>query len=211
MQEDNLTKITEEKNVPAKGNKFLTGLFELAKIALIAFVIVAPIRYFIFQPFIVRGESMTPNFQDGNYLIVDEISYRTSAPQRGDVVVFNAGFIPGYAGQRFVKRVIGLPGETVKIVNGEVQIIKDEKTTVLSEKYLLNNLKTYGSPDGYTLSLSPEQVILKSDQYFVMGDNRGGSYDSRMWGVVPRKNIIGRAILRILPITSLGGISRPTY
>ena len=86
--------------------KILPFLWELAKIAILAFVIVAPIRYFLFQPFIVSGESMMPNFQDKNYLIVDEISYRFSSPQRGDTVVFNAGFIPGYANQRFIKRII---------------------------------------------------------------------------------------------------------
>ena len=101
--------------------KFLSFTWELIKIAIIAFVIVAPIRYFLFQPFIVSGASMAPNFATGDYLIVDEISYRLSAPQRGDVIVFNAGFIPGYSGQRFIKRVIGLPGETVDITNGKLR------------------------------------------------------------------------------------------
>ncbi|MCX6723842.1 MAG: signal peptidase I [Candidatus Staskawiczbacteria bacterium] len=191
--------------------KYIPFIWEFAKIAIIAFIIVAPIRYFLFQPFIVKGESMTPNLQDGNYLIIDEISYRFAEPQRGDVIVFNAGFIPGYAGQRFVKRLIGLPGETIEITNGAVQITKDGKTTILSEKYLPDSLKTYGSSNGYNLSLSPERVTLKSDQYFVLGDNRNGSYDSRMWGVVMKQNIIGKASLRLLPINSLSEISRPTY
>ncbi len=187
--------------------KFTSFIFEIVKIAVIAFVIVAPIRYFLFQPFIVSGASMDPNFATGDYLIVDEISYRFFDPQRGDVVVFNAGFIKdpsgqyGYAGQRFIKRVIGLPGETVDITNGEVEIIKDGKTTILDEKYLPNDLKTIGEIN----------MTLKTDEYFVLGDNRQYSYDSRAWGVVLRKDIIGKAFLRIFPVTTLSEISRPSY
>ena len=181
--------------------KYKPFVIELVKIAVIAFVIVAPIRYFLFQPFIVSGASMAPNFATGDYLIVDEISYRLSTPQRGDVVVFDASFIPGYQGQRFIKRVIGLPGEIVKITSGKVEIIKDNKTTVLNEKYLSDNLQTYGDVS----------TTLNSDQYFVLGDNREYSYDSRMWGVVQKKYIIGKALLRILPITSLSEVSRPIY
>jgi len=189
----------QEKNLNIK--KFLSFAWELFKIAVFAFIIVAPIRYFLFQPFIVSGASMAPNFATGDYLIIDEVSYRFSEPQRGDVIVFNAGFIKGYAGQRFVKRVIGLPGETVDIANGQVQIIKDNKTITLDEKYLPTDLKTYGDVN----------TILKPDEYFVLGDNRQYSYDSRMWGIVPRIDIIGKASLRLLPITSLSGIARPSY
>lgn len=194
-------------------NKYLEFAIELVKIAVIAFVIVAPIRYFIFQPFIVSGASMAPNFSTGDYLIIDELSYRFSAPQRGDIVVFDASFIPGYKSQRFIKRIIGLPGETVKIVDGEVDIIKGGKTTTLTEKYLPENLKTYGfdGNNGYGLSPLPEQTTLGANQYFVMGDNRSGSYDSRMWGVVPKADIIGKALVRVLPITSISEIIRPSY
>jgi len=181
--------------------KYLPFVWEFVKIAIIAFVIVLPIRYFLFQPFIVSGASMAPSFETGDYLIIDEISYRFSEPQRGDVIVFNADFIKGYAGQRFIKRVIGLPGETVDITNGVVEIVKDGKTTVLDEKYLPADLKTIGATN----------ITLKSDQYFVLGDNRQYSYDSRIWGIVPRSDIIGKAFLRILPITSLSEISRPSY
>jgi len=184
-----------------KAKKVFSFVWDLVKIAVIAFVIVAPIRYFLFQPFIVSGASMVPNFASGDYLIIDEISYRFVDPQRGDVIVFNTDFIPGYAGQRFIKRVVGLPGETVDITNGQVEIIKDGKTTVLDESYLPDSLKTVGAAS----------ITLNADEYFVMGDNRNYSYDSRMWGVVQRKYIIGKALFRILPITSLSAISQPAY
>ena len=204
MENKNL-EINNQPQEPQKNKSWIKKavpfVWEIVKIAIIAFVIVAPIRYFLFQPFIVSGASMAPNFATGDYLIVDEISYRLSNPQRGDVVVFSTNFIPGYANQRFIKRVIGLPGETVNITNGEVKIIKDGETTILNEKYLPSDLKTYGDVN----------TTLKSDEYFVLGDNREYSYDSRMWGVVPRKDIIGKASLRILPITTLSEISRPTY
>lgn len=173
-------------------------LWEIFKIAVIALVIVAPIRYFLFQPFIVSGESMSPNFESGDYLIVDEISYRFSEPQRGDVIVFNW---PKDTKQRFIKRVIGLPGETVSVKGGQVEVAKDGKTDTLAERYLPNDLKTYGDIT----------ITLNVDEYFVLGDNREYSYDSRAWGIVPRKDIIGKAFLRIFPVSSLSAISHPIY
>jgi signal peptidase I len=200
--EEKVPNIQSQDVKPVKGlGKFIPFVWEVIKIAIVAFIIVAPIRYFLFQPFIVSGESMMPNFQNGNYLIVDEISYRFSTPQRGDVIVFNAGFIPGFANQRFIKRVIGLPGETVIVTNGKVEIAKDGKTTTLDEKYLPADFKTY----------QDVKTTLKADEYFVLGDNRANSYDSRFWGIVPEKQIIGKASLRILPITNISEISRPVY
>ena len=205
---------SENSKQEQKGiKKFLSFIWELVKIAVIAFIIVAPIRYFLFQPFIVSGSSMAPNFATGDYLIVDEISYRFSTPQRGDVVVFDASFIPGYNGERFIKRVIGVPGDTIDITNGNVEVIENGKTITLDEKYLPSGLKTYGynSATGYGIQAPSEVVNLKAGQYFVLGDNRTNSYDSRYWGVLPVKDIIGKASLRILPITSLSEISRPVY
>ena len=213
MEENKATEKVEEKKEETKVKKVLLFSWELIKIAVIAFIIVAPIRYFLFQPFIVSGASMAPNFATGDYLIVDEISYRFSAPQRGDVVVFDAGFIPGYSNQKFIKRVIGLPGETVDIVNGSVEVIKDGKTITLDEKYLPKDLKTYiyDLSRGYNITPFPQKTTLKANEYFVLGDNRPNSYDSRFWGIVPAKDIIGKASLRILPLTSLSEILRPVY
>ncbi|MFH1968332.1 MAG: signal peptidase I [bacterium] len=199
MEENN-----QENNFSAPENKekglkkFFSFSWELAKIALIALVIVMPIRYFLFQPFIVKGESMSPNFESGDYLIVDEISYRFSDPKRGDVIVFN---YPKDTTQRFIKRIIGLPGETVNITNGEVRVANGEEDIALEESYLPENLKTYGLVN----------VLLNTDEYFVLGDNREYSFDSRAWGVVSRKNIIGKAFLRIFPLASLSQIAQPSY
>ncbi len=185
----------------SKGKKALSFVWEIVKIAVVALVIVLPIRYFLFQPFIVKGESMSPNFESGDYLIVDEISYRFATPQRGDVVVFKTDFIPGYYGQRFIKRVIGLPGETVEVHAGKVEVISNGKDVVLDESYLPKNLQTAGEVN----------TMLKANEYFVMGDNRANSYDSRSWGVVPKEDIIGKAFIRVLPIAALSQIPHQSY
>jgi len=189
-----------QQNSEEKGfKKYLSFSIEIIKIALIALAIVVPIRYFLFQPFIVKGESMSPNFESGDYLIVDEISYRFAEPQRGEVVVFK---YPKDKTQRFIKRVIGLPGETVIVKNGEVSVTKiGGENVILDENYLPNDLKTYGDTD----------ITLKADEYFVLGDNRTYSYDSRSWGVVPKGNIIGKAFLRLYPVAELSTFSTPVY
>lgn len=187
----------ENDNQENKPNRFKAAasfVWELVKIALIALVIVLPIRYFLFQPFIVSGESMSPNFESGDYLIVDEISYRLGTPQRGDVVVFDW---PKDTKQRFIKRVIGLPGETVKVANGQVSVTQTNgQTIILDEKYLPKDLKTYGDVT----------TTMNANEYFVMGDNREYSYDSRAWGIVPKNDMIGKAFLRIFPITQFKAI-----
>ena len=197
IQKNNETssKISEEKGL----KKYFIFTFEIVKIALIALAIVLPIRYFLFQPFIVKGESMSPTFESGDYLIVDEISYRFGEPQRGDVVVFK---YPKDTTQRFIKRVIGLPGETVVVQNGEVKVVTvNGENITLDENYLPSDLKTYGDTN----------TTLKTNEYFVLGDNRTYSYDSRSWGVVSESYIIGRAFLRLYPVTELTTFSTPTY
>jgi signal peptidase I len=165
---------------------------ELVKLILIAVVVVVPFRLYVAQPFIVDGLSMYPTFNNGHYLIIDEISYRFKTPERGSVIVFKP---PRDPGKYFIKRVIGLPGETVRIENGQVTIINAE------------------NPDGFTLDepyveLTKEDnmsFILSDGEYFVMGDNRSQSADSRIWGAVPEANIIGRPIIRFFPPTLFPG------
>lgn len=177
----------------------LLFLFEILKIVIIALLIVIPIRYFLFQPFFVRGPSMEPSFANGDYLIIDELSYRFSAPQRGDVIVFKYPYNPS---QRFIKRIIGLPGETVEIKNGKVIIYSSQGGRILDEsEYLSSNTQTPGEV----------RITLGNDEYFVLGDNRSVSADSRSWGPLKREYIIGKVFLRAFPFTALAKIETPTY
>jgi len=178
--------------------RFFVFIWEIGKIVIIAAAIVMPIRYFLFQPFFVRGQSMDPNFGDGDYLIVDEISYRFNEPQRGEVIVFKAPFNPS---QRFIKRIIGLPGETVEIKNGNITIYKDGQLFVLNEENYLSSLDTTGNI----------KITLSEDEYFVLGDNRAFSYDSRRFGSLPEDKIIGRVIFRAWPFATLEKFEAPSY
>src|SRR3989338_5265021 len=159
--------------------------FEVAKVVLIALVIVLPLRAFVFQPFLVKGDSMETNYHSGDYLIVDEISYRFSAPKRGDVIVLK---YPLDLSQRFIKRIIGLPGEIVEVKGGKVTLYRaDQAPMILDETgYLAEGVVTPGDT----------RMSLDDGEYFVMGDNRPFSSDSRRWGVLPRKDIIGRSLIR---------------
>ncbi len=178
---------------------FLTFIWEITKIVIIALLIVVPIRYFIFQPFFVRGQSMEPTFESGDYLIIDEISYRFRDPQRGEVVVFK---YPGNPSQRYIKRIIGLPGERVEIEEGKVIIYNQKGRQILNEsEYLPPGIFTPGEI----------KVTLAEEEYFVLGDNREASADSRRWGPLRRKEIIGRVFLRLWPITALAKFEVPTY
>ena len=180
-------------------SSFLLFVWEILKIVIIALAIVIPIRYFLFQPFFVRGQSMEPNFENGDYLIIDEISYRFSEPKRGEVVVFK---YPNNPSQRYIKRIIGLPGETVEIKEGSVIIYRQDEGQVLDESsYLVSSVKTSGS-----LRLS-----LDEGEYFVLGDNRLLSFDSRRWGSLKRENIVGKVFVRAWPFTALAKIEAPSY
>jgi len=159
---------------------------ELAKLALLSFLIVVPFRLYIAQPFIVEGASMDPTFETGDYLIVDELTYRFRPPERGSVLIFK---YPKDPRKSFIKRVIGLPGEKITISDGQVTITNIEypEGFVLEEPYV--KLSKSDSSD----------YILGAGEYFVLGDNRPSSADSRIWGPVPEKNIVGRPIVRFYP------------
>jgi signal peptidase I len=180
-----------------KRDNFFT---ELLKFALIAVIIVAPIRLFVAKPFIVSGASMEPTFETGQYLIVDELSYHFSAPERGQVIIFKYPLDPS---QYFIKRIIGLPNETVSIKGGEIYITKTDGTTLhLTEPYIKN------IGNGADMS-----VTIPAGKYFVMGDNRPESSDSRYWGLLPADNIVGRAYIRLLPFNEIsilpGSVAEP--
>ncbi len=163
---------------------------ELIAYALFALVVVVPIRLWIAQPFVVSGSSMDTTFVDGQYLIVDEISYKFHDPQRGDVLIFK---YPLDTSKYFIKRLIGLPGETVVVKSDSVTIINKDhpEGIVLSEAY--THSRTFGN----------STTTLAAGQYFVMGDNRLVSSDSRVWGILPKSDIIGRPVMRLLPFGAM--------
>lgn len=168
-----------------------TAFREIITFAVLAVVIVVPIRLFVAQPFVVEGESMHPTFESGDYLIVDQLSYRFTEPKRGDVVVFR---YPNDETVFYIKRLIGLPGETVHIEEGKTSVTKTDGTKIeLDESYVVAEDATY------SLDRS-----LGEGEYFVMGDNRPKSSDSRTWGALPEKDLMGRAYVRLLPVGDIG-------
>jgi signal peptidase I len=164
---------------------------DLIRFSLLSIVIVIPIRLFVVSPFVVNGSSMEPTFSTGEYLIVDQLSYYFREPTRGDVVIFH---YPQDPSKFFIKRVIGLPNETVVLSGNSVRIINETSPDgfLLDESFL-----TYVSENGN------ETFELSADEYIVLGDNRLASSDSRSWGALNRKLIVGRALLRLFPITSI--------
>jgi signal peptidase I len=179
--------------------KIFVFIWEVIKIVFVALLIVIPIRYFIFQPFFVKGQSMEPNFENGDYLIVDEISYYFRAPERGEVIVFR---YPNDPTQRYIKRIIGLPGETVEIKDGKITAFDQGGAKVLEET-------SYLPPSDFTPG--DLETTLNQNQYFVMGDNRIASSDSRRWGPLDKNYIIGRVIIRAWPFVSAAEIKTPSY
>ena len=180
-----------------------TGLFvlEVVKIIVISLAIIIPIRYYLIQPFYVKGASMEPTFHDYEYLIIDEISYRFNDPYRGDIIVLKD---PRNTSQFFIKRIIGLPGETIEVKNGTVTITN----TTFPNGFDLNE-SAYLSEDIYTSGSI--NVELDADEYYVMGDNRGSSLDSRIIGPIEDKNIVGRAWIRAWPFNKLTHFELPEY
>ena len=170
---------------------------EILQIVVISLIIVIPFRLYVAQPFLVSGPSMDDTFANGQYLIVDEMTYHFRSPMRGEVAIFH---YPLDITKYFIKRIIGLPGETVEIKNDVVTICKpdcqtDKNKFALDEPYVkLNKL------------IPPRQnstITLKADEYYVLGDNRSVSSDSRIWGPVKKDLITGRPFLRLFPLSKV--------
>lgn len=176
---------------PSQTSKEKGMLTEIIQFALLAILIVVPIRYFIAQPFIVSGASMEDTFHTNEYLIVDRVSYYFEEPERGDVIVFR---YPRNPSQYFIKRIIGLPGDTITIEGDRVTISNDmnEAGVTLDEPYVKSMEKNTSLTE-----------TLGEREYFVMGDNRDESSDSRVWGVLQQDRIIGKAFLRLFPFQGM--------
>ncbi len=175
-------------------------LLELIKVVVLAGITIGAVRYFIFKPFIVHGASMAPNFYENEYLIIDEISYRFKEPARGDIVVLRN---PRKEEEFFLKRVIGMPGERVVVRDSQVFLAKDKDTApvLLQESYLPSREFTPGVVD----------VTLGENEYYILGDNRDASLDSRIFGPIPGENIIGRVLLRGWPFDRAQRFQVPEY
>ncbi len=174
------------ETISKKGESFL----DLLKFIILLVIIIVPFRMYIAQPFIVNGASMEPTFKQGDYLIVDELSYLLREPERGEVIIFRN---PEDSSQYFIKRVIGLPDEKI-LVNGKSVTI----TQIDGEEFVLEQ------PFVENASNRSAEIILGSEEYFVMGDNRAVSYDSRMWGPLKLDLIKGRAFARLFPPKKIG-------
>ena len=175
------------ENTPKKSIR--QDFFELVRFTFLVLLIVIPIRLFIAQPFIVNGESMLPTFENGDYLIIDEISYRATSPERGEVIVFR---LPSDEKRFLIKRIVGLPGETVSISGSKITITQEDNSKIeLKEDYTNGDFSSYGTWE------------MNEGEYFVMGDNRGRSSDSRFWGVLHEDLIVGKTFLRLFPLSEI--------
>ncbi len=172
-------------------NTIKTILKEIFIFGLIAFGIVLPFRVLIAEPYLVDGRSMDPTFATGDYLIVDKLSYDFKQPERNSVIVFK---YPNDTSKSFIKRIIGLPGETV--------VVKDDKVTIINK----DHPEGFDVDQSYVLHKSADnmKVTLKDGEYFVMGDNRAESFDSRFWGPLNKKFLLGEPVLRLFPLGKIG-------
>jgi len=201
------TKFEEENSYQGVGS----FIIEIVKIFILAFLIIMPIRLFLFQPFFVQGDSMYPTFKNGEYLIINELGYKETTIGVGEKEFFTVDYFkelerfdiavfryPKDPEKYFIKRVVGLPGEKIEIKDGEVKIYNSENPNglILDEEYLNEKILTANS-----VHESPWQ--LGEDEYFMMGDNRTGSSDSRLWGPLPKYDVIGKVIFRAWPFNRI--------
>lgn len=195
--------VSEEGGQTASSSSaVLAFIFELIQVAAVSLAIIIPVRYFLIQPFYVKGASMEPSFYDHEYLIIDEVSYRFNEPKRGDIVVFRYSADPK---QFFIKRIIGLPGETVEAGESGVKVFNDQfpNGMMIDESSYLS--------EGTVPSSIYKLVSLKAGEYFVLGDNRGSSLDSRFFGAIKRSDIVGKVWLRGWPFDRWKIFDRPVY
>jgi signal peptidase I len=190
--------IEKEQNLGLR--RFWSYFFEIVKIFIVSLLIIVPVRMYVIQPFIVDGDSMEPNFHNGEYLIVDEISYRFTEPARGEVVIFHPPQAPQ---DYYIKRIIGLPGETVELIGGHIVIYNSqhpEGEQLNEDEYLVKSQIN-----------ETAKVTLGENEYYVVGDNRNNSLDSRRFGAIQLSNIRGKALLRAFPFNELAIFKNPNY
>lgn len=178
-------------------------VFEMIKVLIVSLIIIVPIRAYVVQPFYVDGASMEPNFHDGEYLIVDEISLRFKQPERGDIVIFHPPTNPKVF---YIKRVIGLPNEVVDIKNGEIRVFEQDspEPLIIDESQYLGNDYLLRPSEKYHLKLG-------ETEYYLLGDNRPNSLDSRRLGAIDFSHMKGKVVLRAFPFDKFTVIKAPAY
>ena len=181
-------------------------LLDFLETIALAFVIFLVIDTFVMQPHVVKGNSMLPNFHTGERIFTESVGYRFGTPKRGDIIVFRYPYAPD---NEYIKRIIGLPGDEIRLSAGGVTIIDalHPQGFTLKEPYLGRDVRTTGKkflPDNTTYKV-PDNA------YFVLGDNRQESSDSREWGSVPKNNLIGRVFVRYWPPSALSLIQGFNY
>jgi signal peptidase I len=174
----------------------LWSLLDIGVTVAVAVGAVLFIRAFIVQPFLVSGKSMEPSFQDSDYLLIDELSYRFREPKRGEVVVFKHD-----ASSFYIKRIMGLPGEHIAIRAGKFRVEGEDGIWFSLDEPYAKPSRTFGEFD----------VQLKNNEYYVLGDNRNFSFDSRRWGPLNEEKIVGLVRFRLWPLSEAKAIGLPSY
>lgn len=190
---EELENTEEDQTVPISKKEMFSFIWEMVRVIIVSLAIIIPIRYYVVQPFFVKGASMESTFENNDYILIDELSYFFRDPRRDEIIVFRS---PENSSQFFIKRIIGLPGDTVKIENNKVSIFNDQSPEGLllnESSYLDRGQETRGN---ITMTIS-------SSNYFVMGDNRLQSSDSRRWGELDKSLITGKVFIRIWPLNKI--------
>jgi len=203
------SEILNDMHTEANPKKDILDLvIDLVKTGLIVFVVAFLLRYFVIQPFLVDGESMMPNFHNAEYILTEKLSYFFSQPERGDIIVFRYPRNPSVS---YIKRIIGLPGETVEITNSKITVINASNPNgfVVQESYIPSDVQTLVYTNGDTSQTFKETI--PDNEYFVLGDNREHSSDSREWGLLPKSLITGRAWLTLWPLNRITVHKRISY
>jgi signal peptidase I len=199
-QENDSSNLVDDMAPIGRGFFASLGIFflEVIKVVVLSAITIFIVRTYLFKPFVVEGQSMEPAYYSKEYLLIDELSYRFREPARGETIVLRA---PVIKKEYYLKRIVGLPGERVKIEENKVIIFNDQfpQGTVVEEDYLVQK------------TMDKVNVILGPDEYFVMGDNRGESYDSRKFGPIQRSSIVGRTWFRGYPFNRVSFFHPATY
>jgi signal peptidase I len=180
--------------------RVIGAVFDFLQGIVVVLAILVMVYLFIMSPQEINGASMEPNFHNGEFILTNKIMYKLREPIRGDVVIFKS---PRNKEVDYIKRVIGLPGDTVLLKENSFYVNGQK----VEEPYLTPDITIFGG----SYLIEGQEIVVPPGQYFVSGDNRPHSSDSREFGPIPREDIIGVAILRYWPFNRMGLLPRPTY